>query len=324
MAFARKRELGATAPITLGLRKYSVENATRLLSDAFLYRFLFGRDMNKKIAIPCGILAVLLITIAFWAFWIPPATAAILYVEEGTVEADTGSGWVAATDEMELEEGAKVRTGAGTASIVLLEGEVMHLEPNSEIALRELGSSRIRISQVLGETWHKVTRISGVSAYEVETPSTVATVRGTEFFVTMDGEDEVAVEEGEVETGFVKSPSKKLMLTAKRKARMMSTEDIIDSEMSDDPRPAKFKQMYLERLQRMRMREIEKNGALLSMARKTYGVTDESLQQYLDDVDNGRRDEDEAYAQVPSALKKKIERAYQLTKAIKKAKRALQ
>lgn len=280
--------------------------------------------MNKKIVIPCGILAVLLITVAFWAFWIPPATAAILYVEEGSVEADTGNGWAAATDEMELEEGAKVRTGEGTASIVLLEGEVMHLEPHSEIALRELGGSGIRITQLLGETWHKVTRISGVSTYEVETPSTVATVRGTEFFVKMDTEDEIAVDEGEVETGFVKSPSKKLMLTAKRKARMMPTEDIVDSEMSDDPRPAKFKHMYIQKLQRMRMREIRKNGAVLSMAKKTYGVTDESMQQYLDDVDNGRKDVDEAYAQVPDMLKKKLDRAYRLTKAIRKAKLALQ
>jgi len=280
--------------------------------------------MNKKITIPCGIFAVLLVTVAFWAFWIPPATAAILYVEEGAVEADTGNGWAAATDEMELEEGAKVRTGEGTASVVLLEGEVMHMEPHSEIALRELGSSRIRITQILGETWHKVTRISGVSTYKVETPSTVATVRGTEFFVAMGTEDEVAVDEGEVETGFVKSPSKKLMLTAKRKARMMATEDIIDSDMVDDPRPAKFKQMYIERLQRMRMREIKKNGALMSMAKKTYGITDESIQQYLDDVDNGRQDEDATYAKVPDMLKKKVERAYQLTKAIKKAKRALQ
>lgn len=277
--------------------------------------------MNKKVVVPVCVLGVLVLAVAFWAFWIPSPTAAVLYIDEGSVEVDLGNGWVAASDEMELGEGAKVRTAEGTASVVLMEGEVMHIEPNSEVSLTEISGSRIRIKQVLGETWHKVTKVSGIATYEVETPTTVATVRGTEFFVK---NDEVAVDEGEVEVGFVKTPSKKLMLKTKRMMKLNEQFDEMNENVFEsDPRSLKFKELYIKHLKRMRMRELLKHNKLMTIAKKTYGVSEEQVRQYLDDVDEGRQDEDVAYAKVPSMMKKKVERAYQLTKAIKTAKRML-
>ncbi len=281
--------------------------------------------MNKAVA-TIGVIVVILIAAgAFWLFSVPPATAAVLYVDEGTVEIDVGKGWVPGQDEMELLAGAKVRTGAGAASVVMLEGEVMHLEPQTEVTLQEISDQTIKITQLLGETWHKVTKISGISTYEIETPSTVATVRGTEFYVTSDEEDAIAVEEGEVEVGFVKTPSKKLMVGPKRKMRMQAKLDTMtEEEFTDDPRAAKFKENYIKKLQRMRMREIKKNERLINVAMKRYGVTDEKMRQFLDDVDEGRQDEDKLYEQVPKPLRKKAERAYKITKAIKKARQNAQ
>jgi hypothetical protein len=280
----------------------------------------------KNIWAAIGVIAVILVAAgAFWLLSVPPASAAVLYIDEGTVEVDLGQGWVQGSDEMELSQGAKVRTGEGSASVILLAGEVLHLEPNTEVALSEIGKDKMHIKQFAGETWHKITKISGITSYEVETPNTVATVRGTEFYVKMGEEDEIAVGEGEVEVGFAKAPSKKLVMGAMRRMKMRHQfDEMVEEELLDDPRLGKFREKYVRHLKRMRMHEIKKNGQLVRMAQKRYGFDDEKMKQFLDEVDEGRRDEDAMYKQVPGALKKKAERAYKITKAIKRAKRMMQ
>ncbi len=276
--------------------------------------------MNKKYVWGGGGLAVVILLAAvFWTLSASSITAAILYIDNGVVEVDIGNGWTAGADEMELGEGAKVRTKEGSASVVLREGEVMSLEPNTEVELSELSKNKISIKQIAGETWNKITRISGVSSYEVETPNTVATVRGTEFFLKSGDEDEVDVEDGSVEFGFIKTPTKKLI--AKAKQRIRAKGDKMTEENFDiDPRAAKFKEKYIKHLEQIRMREIQKNKALLGVAKKTYGVDEAQMKQYLEDADSGKADIDADYKQVPGIFKGKIERAYQITKAIRKAK----
>jgi hypothetical protein len=276
--------------------------------------------MNKNYWWGGGALAVVILLAAvFWTLSAPPITAAVLYIDNGVVEVDIGNGWVQGADEMELGEGAKVRTGKGSASVVLQEGEVMSLEPNTEVELSELSKNKISIRQVAGETWNKITKISGITSYEVETPNTVATVRGTEFFLATNVEDDLLVEEGEVDFGFIKTPSKKIGVNAKNKAKAKG-QDIIEETFTTDPRAAKFKEKYIKHLRQIRMREIKKNKMLLGIAKKQYGVTDDQIQQYLIDADEGRVDIDSDYKQVPGVFKGKIERAYLITKAIRKAK----
>jgi hypothetical protein len=276
--------------------------------------------MNKNYWWGGGALAVVVLLAAvFWTLSAPPITAAVLYIDNGVVEVDIGNGWTPGADEMELGEGAKVRTGEGSASVVLREGEVMSLEPNTEVELSDLSKNKISIRQIAGETWNKITKISGITSYEVETPNTVATVRGTEFFLATNVEDDLLVEEGDVEFGFAKTLSKKLVVGAKRKAKAKNqniTEEVFDT----DPRLEKFKEKYIKHLRQIRMREIKKNKMLLGIAKKQYGVTDDQIQQYLIDADEGRVDIDVDYKQVPGVFKGKIERAYLITKAIRKAK----
>ncbi len=273
--------------------------------------------MKKPILIIGAIIAILLIGAWFWLSSAAAASTAIIYVDSGTVEVDIGNGWTAAVDEMELPQGAKARTGEdGSASIILLEGEVMHLEPNTEVALSQVSGNNMRIKQLAGETWHKVTRISGVSSYEVETPTTVATVRGTEFYVK---NDEIAVGEGEVEVEF---EGQKKMAKAMHKMRMKAGE-MIDEQMMNEPRMAKFREKYVNHLKRIRLREIKKHSAILGMARKQYDVSDERMQKYLEDLDEGRQDVEKAYKDVPSVMRKKAQRAYEITKVIRRAKQAM-
>jgi hypothetical protein len=276
--------------------------------------------MKKKNWIWVGaVAAVLVIAAGIWLASSPKVSAAILYVDSGTVEVDVGKGWVAGTDEMELSQGAKVRTKDGTASVILQEGEVMHLEPNTEVSLSQISGDKMHMDQASGETWNKITRISGITTYEVETPTTVATVRGTEFFVNIGAEDDIAVEEGNVEVGFTETPTKKLVVGKNRRLRA-KLGNMTEEVLGTDPRAEKFRQKYIKALERLRTREMKKHQNLIGIAKRTQGMTDEQIQQYISDLDEGRQDLESAYSQVPGVFKSKVQRSYLITKAIRKAK----
>jgi hypothetical protein len=89
-----------------------------------------------------------------------------------------------------LAAGDTVRTGTGSgAEITYFEGSSVRLEADTEIVVETLrteadGGTVITMMQTLGRTWHVVTKlISGSSRYEVRTPSSTASVRGTIFAV---------------------------------------------------------------------------------------------------------------------------------------------
>lgn len=265
--------------------------------------------MNKFI-VGIVILAVL-IGGAYYVLLVPKApTAAILYIDRGNVEVDIGGGWQKATDEMELSQSDKVRTTDGEATIVLLEGEVMRLSANTEVELEEISSDEIDIIQLTGETWNKVTKISGITGYTVSTPNTVATVRGTEFIIT---DDELKVKEGEVDYYRKDNPDKKITVGAEEKATAdLEKEDFTEADFAPfDER----KQEYINTLKRVRWREIQKHQGILKAAKKQ-GYGEEEIKQLIIDVDEGREDLDTLYEEVPAVLKPKAEHTYKLTKEI--------
>ena len=277
--------------------------------------------MRKTILI---IVAIVVIAVAGFFIWIsmPPApTTAVLYVESGVVEVDLGKGWQSAVDEMELDENSKVRTMDGEASVVLLAGEVVHLEPNTEISLDEVSDDKISIKQLAGETWNKVSGISGVAVYEVGTPTTVATVRGTEFFVKIGELDEVGVLEGVVDLAPLTDRTKIHKIKAMRKAFMDKLGEVREEELGpeDIERAKRFKEKYIANLKATRLHEILKHKTLLKMAKTRYGVDEAKIKQFLEDVDAGKENEDELYEQIPGFLKKRAELPYKITKFIKKA-----
>jgi hypothetical protein len=268
----------------------------------------------KKLAIGAVVVLVILIGIGYFLLATPPVTAALLYVESGDVQVNTGSGWQPATDEMELAQGNSIKTGTGEATVVLQEGEVVHLQPNTEIKLDALSGKSIKLSQTAGETWSKVTKISGISEFSIETPTTVATVRGTEFMLSG---DQVDVEDGDVEYE-KKTDKKKIHVRARKKAlaNMMEEEDMSEADFG---RMQKFAGKEVEVLKKIRAREIKKHARLLKMAEKK-GYTEPQMEQMLNDIDDGRQNEDELYNNAPALMKPQAKRAYLLTKEIKRAK----
>jgi len=89
-----------------------------------------------------------------------------------------------------VASGDTIRTGSGaSAQITYFEGSTVRVEPQTELVVESLrtepdGGTVIGMTQTLGRTWHVVTKlIEGTSRYEVRTPSSTASVRGTVFAV---------------------------------------------------------------------------------------------------------------------------------------------
>ncbi|MDH4367652.1 MAG: Ig-like domain-containing protein [Dehalococcoidia bacterium] len=118
-----------------------------------------------------------------------PSTLTILSITEGDVsimKAGVDS-WAQAQIQMELEVGDTVKTGDDSgAEITFFDGSTMELEAGTQIEITSLdvacdtGVTTINLLQTLGTTISRVTKIlDPASSYAVETPTGVASVRGS-------------------------------------------------------------------------------------------------------------------------------------------------
>jgi len=117
-----------------------------------------------------------------------------LTVLSGDVTVRHGSGdFAPAADGEVLSEGDAIRTGPdGRAVLTYFEGSTVTIEPATELAIDSANSTAdggtvVLMTQSVGRTWHVVTKlITSGSKYEVRTPASTASVRGTEFQVDAD------------------------------------------------------------------------------------------------------------------------------------------
>jgi hypothetical protein len=103
--------------------------------------------------------------------------------------------FVTATDGEVLAAGDTIRTADGARAVLTyFEGSTVTIEPNTELTIETAsassdGSTIVVMKQSVGRTWHVVTKlITGNSKYDVKTPASTASVRGTAFQVDSDGE----------------------------------------------------------------------------------------------------------------------------------------
>ncbi len=270
---------------------------------------------QKKILMIAAPIAVVVLLIGGGLFSLlgSSTTVAALNIEEGKVQVDTGSGWADAQDGMELSISDKVKTLDGTAILVLYESIIVQLEKNTEIAIAELSKKNVKLNQNTGSTWNKFTAIMGVQNFEVETPNTVATVRGTEFW---DDQDSIGVVNGTVDA---RMGNKMLTLGARKKA-LLSDEfgQAHGFDDSDITRAIEKKKIIIKTLKNLRQQELQKHNILYSMIKKTKGWTDADVYRYMERLDNGEFNEDDLKAQAKLPAES-IDRFVALTKEIKKA-----
>jgi len=134
-------------------------------------------------------------------------TQAELIPNQDVVEVNKGSFWQQVTQPIRVEAGVQIRTdGSGVALVIFADDSVLTIEPNTLITIEEhivsTQETHIKIFQEIGRTWSQVKKLlNPKSSYEVETQTTVATVRGTAFGVSVDENQVVdyVVGEGQIQ-----------------------------------------------------------------------------------------------------------------------------
>ena len=118
------------------------------------------------------------------------ASTVLTLVSGDVVIGHAGGDLVAAALGEVLAAGDTIRTGPGaTAEITYFEGSSVRIEAGTELVIEALatetdGGTVIAMVQAIGRTWHAVTKLlTPSSRYEVRTPTSAASVRGTIFAV---------------------------------------------------------------------------------------------------------------------------------------------
>lgn len=233
----------------------------------------------------------------YWLIGSPTRTA-FLNIEEGQVEVNQGSSWLPAVDDMDLKRSDKVRTLNGQATIVLFESILVSLDENTEVSIDSLVKEKVSVKQESGSTWNKFTGLSGVQSYEVITPNTVATVRGTAFGVDTAEEDNILVGEGNVG---VASGGEEASVAAFEKVSKKKGSKFNKAEWSKDDKVKIKKKVirHIERLKKLRWAELGKKKPLVDKLKAKYQVTDADIQKFFEDVDAGKKDDAVVLNKVP-------------------------
>ncbi|HUQ42126.1 MAG TPA: FecR family protein, partial [Candidatus Limnocylindrales bacterium] len=121
------------------------------------------------------------------------ASTALTILSGDVMVSHRGGEYFAAMDGQILSEGDSVKTAADSRAVLTyFEGSTVTIEPSTELTINSAatladGGTVVVMTQAAGRTWHVVTKlIGGTSKYEVKTPASTASVRGTEFEVNSD------------------------------------------------------------------------------------------------------------------------------------------
>jgi hypothetical protein len=112
----------------------------------------------------------------------------LLYVESGDVSyrnTEQGAFMKATSSPIAIANDSFVYTGKGKATILFPNNSNVSLDEYTELRVH-YDSQKTTIFQTLGTTYHRVEALVTGATYEVETPGTVASVRGTRFAVKFD------------------------------------------------------------------------------------------------------------------------------------------
>jgi len=277
--------------------------------------------MKKGMKIFLGVLAVIIIIAVGAVFYINSVLSidkdeALLFVEQGTVNVYRGDETIVGTNELELKENDIIETVDNSKARVMLFNSIfVDLAANTKISLASLVEDNLKIVQESGQTWNKVTRLFGITNYEVETPNSVATVRGTEFEVSASEEESfVILVEGSVSV--VNDQGQEIILNELGKVK--ATADSIEQQELTDEDMQRILEKTLETkkaLENERFRiakeTVEKSDLVKNQIESLTGedVNDQTMNDFFYDIDTKQTDINEveraAYDKVP-VLNKEI------------------
>jgi hypothetical protein len=255
---------------------------------------------NLKYAI-IGVIAVLIILLIAGYIMITgsPTVEAFLTIHKGDVQVDHGKGWISAQDGMDLDEKDHVKTlTASEASVVLHESVIINMAPETELFVSDLAKQNLKVDQASGSTWNKFTGLAGVEEFSVETPTTVATVRGTSFEANTDS---ILVGEGIVEVDY---QGETVEVPGGKKAVIRDGKLVVE-DLTEEERARLYGRMgrTIDVLKLLRLREVEKHPILAKQMKKQYGITDAEIEAHLEKADRGEYNLDELADKSPVKIK---------------------
>lgn len=262
-----------------------------------------------------GVVVVLAIIIGVYAVFASPTVSAQLLYTSGNVQVDQGKGYLAVSADMELGLGDKIKTGSdGDATVVLYESVLVQLEPDTEIAINNLQQRNLKVTQSSGSTWNKFAKITGVENYEVATPDTVATVRGTYFKFA---NNSVLLANG----ALTQSAGPNTLSLSGLSKSSYSAGSLSPATVTDSDRNSIVSQTdkLVRELIRLRAIEVRKHTTVLKMIYTRYGMTADQVIQKLAELDNNNDDLDAIARQAPVQLAA-INKVKEMTKEIRKIK----
>ncbi len=108
-----------------------------------------------------------------------------LFVKNGQVELlrNSKTKWIKAKKGMLLFEGDRLKTRElARAAVILDDGSIIRLNENTDLFFKvRQAKKKNRIKLLLGHLWAKVKKLDHGQELEIETPSAVAAIKGTEF-----------------------------------------------------------------------------------------------------------------------------------------------
>lgn len=255
---------------------------------------------KAKFLVAVPIIGLLIFAYFYTTVLSPGVMVAELVIDSGTVQVmHPGGEWMDGQNGMLLSQGDSVRTLADSeAAIIFLESSIVRLGPDTEVEIQKLDptpdSTFILVKQNYGETWNRVLKLSGIDSYELETPTTVASVRGTGFAVTVfqDGETEVKLVEGGLNTSsytqddgqrrvmFRLAIGEGEMVRVKPgeidvplRALELMRDEFIEASLQKDEQ---FMVQVRERL-------LQRFATAMPVIRQTYNLTDEQVSRGIDE-----------------------------------------
>ena len=234
------------------------------------------------------------------------ATMVTIISGDVQVRHSANGAFVSATDGEVLTAGDTIRTADGARAVLTyFEGSTVSIEPNSELTLETAsalsdGSTVVVMQQNFGRTWHVVTKlIAGNSKYEVRTPASTASVRGTAFQVDSDGEQTVVTTtEGTVVdlVADLDRPGQTVEVPVPAGKTHAQKKNARPAPAADAPQPERTLTMTLDDQNSLvidaqgRKNGIDKNGRkhLETPGAKLVTTSDGKLQVILPNVSDGR------------------------------------
>jgi hypothetical protein len=251
---------------------------------------------------------ILLAGVSLYSMVASDTTEAFLYVDEGEVMVDSGKGFIIGENEMKLSQGDIVKTGDGShATIIFYESEVLNLGPNSEVVIETLNPNEVKSSLREGEAWNRIARITGTRTYSVQTPTSLATVRGTSFYVNvLKGTDTLFVGDGLVNTKSLDSGIE-VDLTQLEKVEI-SNQGIDPRELSVKEREMLIRKFNsdIAVLDKLRWREINKHKFFYEKVKEQYHYTDADIIEFFEMAEDGKVNFDLIEDKVPLDALRKI------------------